>query len=173
VSQQEPTTHPKPAQEAAIDVAEELLKMLSSASREASVLLQSLSGSNGTIALLRNDVANRDARIVELSAAVAERNHDIEEMRRNISELQQSVHKSEAHNADLSERLKTSLQMDSITQNQELITLKNNLQNSLKVEYADYIANKDSEFNPDTYGALVGSLARIFKTLRRFGITID
>ena len=94
-------------------------------------------------------------------------------MRRKLDESQQLMRDNEARIDDLSGRLKNSLQMDNISQNQELITLKTNLQNSLKVEYADYIVSKDSECNPDTYGALIGSLSRIFKTLRRFGIVID
>jgi hypothetical protein len=83
------------------------------------------------------------------------------------------VRENEVRVIDLSERLKNSLQMDNISQNQELITLKTNLQNSLKVEYADYLVSKDSDCNPDTYGALIGSLTRTFKILRRFGITIE
>ena len=144
---------------AAIGSASELLQIISSASKEAAVLFQSLSDNNGIIAALRKDVSDREARIADLQ--------------RRFDESQQTTRENEAHIADLSMRLKNSLQMDNISQSQELITLKSNLQNSLKVEYADYFISRDSECNPDTYGALIGSLARIFKTLRRYGIIIE
>jgi uncharacterized coiled-coil protein SlyX len=169
----EPTTSSPILNDIAISLTEGLLKSLSSASKEAAILLKSLSDSNGTIALLRNDIESRDYRISELSSVISERNRDIAALQRNLEESQRTTRENESQIADLSERLKTSLQMDNISQNQELITLKTNLQNSLKVEYADYLSDNGSECNPDTYGALLGSLARIFKTLRRFGIIID
>jgi hypothetical protein len=151
----------------------ELLAMILSASKEASTLQQSLSGSNGTISLLRKDIASRDTKIEELSTVVSERDHEITELQRRIVDVQNTLHDKENYISDLSERLKTAMQMDNISQNQELLTLKTNLQNGLKVEYSDYLASKDGECNPDSYGAMLGSLARIFKTLRRFGIIID
>lgn len=161
------------ANDATIRLTEELLRMLSSASKEAAELLESLSDSNGTISLLRKVVTNKDSRIAELSTTIGERDRTINDLQRKLNESQYLVRENEAHVADLSERLKNSLQMDNISQNQEMITLISNLKNSLKVEYADYLVSKDSECNPDTYGALIGSLTRIFKTLRRFGITME
>ena len=76
------------------------------------------------------------------------------------SELEKMQHENSKQNekiTDLTERLKSSMQMDMISQSQELITLKADLANSLKLEYADYL----------------NSLTRIFRTLRRFGIMID
>jgi len=154
-------------------IADELLKTLINASKEAALLFQSLSDSNGTIALLRKDVASRDARIEEFSKTIRKNNEIIDDLHRKLDESKKVIRDNEAHIDDLSGRLKNSLQMDNISQNQELITLRTNLQNSLKIEYADYLVSKDSECNPDTYGALIGSLSRIFKTLRRFGIIID
>lgn len=156
-----------------VDLAAELIKKLSIASKEASILIQSLSDANGTIDLLQKDIMNRDSRIAEFSAELNEKNRTITDLQRKLNERQQLVQECEGRIADLSERLKNSLQMDIISQNQELITLRTNLQNSLKVEYADYLVSKDGECNSDTYGALIGSLARIFKTLRRYGIIID
>ena len=151
----------------------DLYKTLTSASKEATVLLQSLNDSNGMVSLLRKDIESRDSRITEFLATIKENELIIEDLQRKLDNRQQTILEKEASIDDLSGRLKNSLQMDSISQNQELITLKTNLQNSLKVEYSDYIASKDSECNADTYGAMLGSLARIFKTLRRFGIIVD
>jgi chromosome segregation ATPase len=158
---------------AALRTADELLSILTSASKEAATLLQSISGNNGTISLLRKDIASRDTKITELSSIISERDHERTELQRKITDVQNVLHDKENSVSDLSERLKTAMQMDNISQNQELLTLKTNLQNGLKVEYSDYLASKDVECNPDSYGALLGSLARIFKTLRRFGIIID
>lgn len=164
---------PVPMDSVAAELSAELIKTLSSASKEAATLLQSLSSTNGTISLLRKDIATRDLRIAELSAEINENKRAIADLHKKLNDSQQSVREGEAHVADLSERLKNSLHMDSISQNQELITLRTNLQSSLKIEYADYLVSKEGECNPDTYGALIGSLARIFKTLRRYGITIE
>jgi len=171
-----PVQEPEPVNDIAVNLASiiaDLYKTLSNASKEAAILFHSLSESNGTVSLLRKDIENRDSRITELLATIKENEHLIEGLQRKFNDSQQMILKNEASIDDLSGRLKNSLQMESVSQNQELITLKTNLQNSLKVEYADYLVSKDSECNSDTYGALIGSLARIFKTLRRFGIIID
>ena len=169
----EPETRSAPPDNDEARLTEGLLKMLSSASKEAAALFQSLSGSNGTISLLQKEITSRDSRIAELSTVVTGRDESITELQQEIAEFQQMLRENEAHISDLSERLKTAMQMDNISQNQELLTLKTNLRNGLKIEYADYLISKDCECNPDTYGALIGSLTRIFKTLRRFGITIE
>jgi septal ring factor EnvC (AmiA/AmiB activator) len=161
------------ASDATLELAGELIKTLSSASKEAAILAKSLSDTNGTIALFRKDIANRDSQIAELSSTISMRERTIEELERKLNGERQTVREKDDRISDLSERLKNSLQMDNISQNQELITLKANLQNSLKVEYSDYLASKEVECNPDTYGALLGSLARIFRTLRRYGVIID
>lgn len=170
---EEPQSVPIPASDAAMGLAEKLLEMLSSASNEATVLLQSLSDSNGIISLLRKDVANRDSRIAELSMELNEKDRIITELQRKLEESQQSVHEGEARTSDLSERLKTALQMDSISQNQELITLKTSIQNRLKIEHSDYLVSKDSECTPDNYRAAISTLSQIFKTLRGLGIIIE
>lgn len=162
-----------PASDAMEKLAEELLRLLSSASKEANTLLQTLSDSNGTISLLRKEIVERDTRIAVLATNLREKDDAIADLRRKLNESQQSERENEGQIADLSERLRNSLQMDSISQSQELITLKTNLQNGLKVEYADYLIGKESECSENNYGALIDNLARIFKTLRRFGITIE
>jgi chromosome segregation ATPase len=167
---------PEPVHDIAVNLASiiaDLYKTLSSASKEAATLFQSLNDNNGTISMFRKDVASRDSQIAELSRILNENNQIIEDLQRKLNERHQEIRENEMRIDDLSERLKNSLQMDNISQNQELITLKTNLQNSLKLEYEDYLVSKDSECNPDTYGALIGSLTRIFKTLRRYGIIID
>jgi chromosome segregation ATPase len=146
---------------------------LTSASKEASTLLKSLHESNGTIDLLRRDILLRDTKIAELSSIISERNNDINVLEQKHEESQKAIENNEVQVSDLTERLKNAMQMNNISQNQELITLKTNLQNSLKVEYTDYLAGKDAEYNKDNFEASLASLTRIFKILRRFGIIID
>lgn len=151
----------------------ELLKILESSNREAQKLLQTLNESNGTIAILRGQVSDRDAHITGLAVELHERDRQIDGLQSKVDKEKCLCDEQQSKIADLTERLKTSMQMDSISQNQELVTLKSDLANSLKLEYADYLNDKDSECNPDTFGAFRSSLTRIFKTLRRFGIMID
>ena len=73
--------------------------------------------------------------------------------------------------SDLTERLRTSLNMDSISKNQELITLKNDISEALKLDYADYTKSKDGPYNEDLFEAYRSTLTRIFKLLKRYGIT--
>lgn len=156
-----------------IELTAELLKMIESSNREALKLFQTLSESNGTIAILRGQVSDHDTRITDLKAKLYERDGQITELHSVADKARYVCDEQQSKIADLTERLKTAMQMDSISQNQELITLKSDLANSLKLEYTDYLNDKDAECNPDTFGAFRSSLTRIFKTLRRFGIMID
>ncbi|MDR0652446.1 MAG: hypothetical protein LBG12_03965 [Synergistaceae bacterium] len=169
-------THPEaalsPADEKAHSLTAEILKTLESSAREARILLGTLNESNGAIANLRQQITERDSRISELSSALSERDGEIDCLRQDKINAEQTISDKDARISDLREQLRLSMQMDNISQNQELITLKSNLANSLKMEYADYLNSKDSECNSDNYAALIGSLTRIFKTLHRLGITI-
>lgn len=157
---------------AALGLTAEIITNLSRASKEAAILTQQLSDTNGTLALLRNAIETKDARIAELLSAIGDKERALIDLDTALNQHKLTLREKEESMADLSQRLKNSLQMDAISQGQELITLKTNLQNSLKVEYSDYLALKEEACNADTYGALIGSLARIFRVLRRLGITI-
>lgn len=159
--------------DAVLGIAKELKNILCSASKEATLLTQSLSDTNGTISALRKGILDRDSQIKQLSLTISEGNQTIANLQHMIEENQQTLLEKESRIDDLSEQLKDSLNMGRISNNQDMITLKANLQNSLKVEYADYLIGKESECNPINYGALIDSLTRVFKTMRRYDIIID
>jgi chromosome segregation ATPase len=152
---------------------EELIAMLTTAKNEAAELLEALRSGNGTITMLRTQVADRDTQIKRMETTISERDESIAEQRRETARVEQALHDTEARVSDLTERLKVALQADSITQSQELATLKANLHNSLKTEYSDYLEIRDAECNTDNYTALIGSLSNIFKTLRGYGIIAE
>lgn len=154
-------------------LAKELTGTLASAVCEAKEILNILRESNGTIAALRHQITERDVEISKLKAIITEREQAIAKLQTEIEQLSRIIKDKDCNIVDLTERLKTAMQMDNISQSQELVTLKTNLQNSLKVEYDDYLVSRDSECNSDSYAALLGSLARIFKNLKRFGINIE
>ncbi len=74
---------------------------------------------------------------------------------------------------DLSTRLQNAFSVDNIKQNQELISLKNNISNSLKLQYSDYTDLISDEMNEDTYQIYKITLKQVFKTLERFGIDFN
>ncbi len=86
------------------------------------------------------------------------------EKEKRINELERQV-------ADLTERLRTSLQMDEISKSQELITLKNDISEALKLDYADFAKSKERPYNEDLFEAYRSTLTRIFKLLKRFDIS--
>jgi len=74
---------------------------------------------------------------------------------------------------DLTSRLRTSLSMDEISKNQELTTFKNDISKALRFDYSDFIGTKNGECNQDLFEAYQASLSRVFKVLRRFGISCE
>ena len=143
-----------------------LLKVISDATKEVEELMQTLTGGNGTIEILRQQVAVRDSQISDMLVSQEKKDKEIKSLKQSKDEMDSQI-------SDLTNRLKLSRQMDNFSQNQELITLKTNLSNSLKVEYADYLTVKNSEITTDTAGRLLGSLNRIYKILRINGISVD
>jgi len=107
--------------------------------------------------LLRDVVSEKERRIVSLASEVAAKDSQLSEAKRQVD--------------DLTERLRTSFQMDEISRSQELITLKNDISEALRLDYADFVKSKDSSYNEDLFEAYRSTLTRIFKLLRRFGIT--
>lgn len=169
----EPVPTPLKADDSAVTQTTELLKLLERSHCEAQKLFQTLNQSNGAIMTLREQVGDRDNCIAKLDAEIQERDKQIADLHSVAAKARDMNDELQSKISDLTERLKLSMQMDTISQNQELITLKSDLLNSLKLEYDDYLHDKDIECNSDTFGAFRSSLTRIFKTLRRFGIVFD
>lgn len=151
----------------------ELLVMLEHSTQELQALLGTLHKENETFFSLRQKIEEREARISELGTSIQERDRHIDELMQEIHKREQGLSEKQAEVVDLTERLKIALRMEDISQSQELVTLKTDLSNSLRIEYADYLANREKVCTVDMFEAHRGSLTRVFKTLRRFGITVD
>jgi len=109
------------------------------------------------LSAVRADLAEKERRAVSLSSEIGIKERQLAEMKVQID--------------DLTERLRTSLQMDEISKSQELITLKNDISEALKLDYADFAKSKESPYSEDLFEAYRSTLARIFKLLKRFGVT--
>jgi hypothetical protein len=104
----------------------------------------------------RNEISNKENQLMALGFELRTRDKRIEEADEKI--------------ADLTDRLRTSLQMDDISKSQELITLKNDISEALKLDYADFMKSKENVYSQDLFEAYRSTLTRIFKLLKRFGI---
>jgi len=155
------------------ELAEGLTSILERSSREAKNLYQILNESNGMIGQLREQLTQNDMQLSLLSKDLHERDNNILANLSEIESLKSDLDRKQTKINDLGERLRNAMQMDTISHNQELVTLKSELANSLRLEYIDYQKDKDNECNQDTFIAFRASLGKIFKALRRYGIIIE
>jgi len=117
-------------------------------------------------AKLKTEQKKHEEELYERDKQIKHLNSDLEKKKTECEEKENAI-------VDLTERLKVSLQMDSISQNQELITLKKEIVKDLKLEYLDFVKYKDVEYSSDNYEAFRGSLIRIFKALKRYDIVFE
>lgn len=141
--------------------------------REVNKLYQTLTQLNNTFSPLFEQIKERDVRIAELKSQLQQRDQKILTLNTEVGNSQAVQEELNGKISDLSERLKTSMQMDSISQSQETITLKKDLASALKIDYNDFLYDKDSECNEDSFEAFKIILERVFKKLHRFGIIIN
>ena len=73
---------------------------------------------------------------------------------------------------ELTERLRTSLQMNDVSKNQELLTLKSEISKAVKLDFADFERSKDKGHSKDLFKVYKSMLARIFKQLKRLDIPL-
>jgi septal ring factor EnvC (AmiA/AmiB activator) len=143
------------------------------ASNEAALLLRSLSEKNDTILLLRDDITSLKKEKELLSADKTELEQKNSNLHSDIAELENTKKSNAVEIAQLSDKLTKAMQMNDSNQNEELAKIKTGLQNSLKVEYDNYLYLKERECNPNEYSALLGILYRIFDALESMGIKIS
>jgi hypothetical protein len=74
---------------------------------------------------------------------------------------------------NLSERLRLSFQMDAISRNQEVLSLKKNIAGALKIQYDDYVENRNTLYSEANYEAFKVDLNQVFRVLKRFGIEFN
>ncbi len=89
-----------------------------------------------------------------------------------IQELENQLQKKDERINDLEERLKLSFKADKINKNQELITLKTDIAQALRLQYDDFEEFNEEPCNKDNYEVLKVTLKQIFRTLKRYGVKL-
>lgn len=133
--------------------------------------IRRLADNRSSIDSLTATLVRRDDELNTLRTAVSEKEHRVVSLISEVAVKDKQLTEKNGQIEDLTQRLRTSLQMDSISKSQELITLKNYISEALKLDYADYTKSKDGPYNEDLFEAYRSTLTRIFKLLKRYGIT--
>jgi len=138
--------------------------------QEILAVVRRMSDSRLSIESLSSAITRRDEEISAVKADLAEKARRAASLAIEIGIKEKQLTEMNRQIADLTERLRTSLQMDDISKSQELITLKNDISDALKLDYADFIKSKENPYSKDLFEAYRSTLTRIFKLLKRFGI---
>lgn len=161
------------ADSAAFSLATELLRKLEASNREAQQLLNTLTESNGTIMMLREQLANRESRISQLNTELHERDRQIAGLFSDADREKSEKHEQQLKIADLTERLKQSMKIDGISQNHDLLSLKEEMSSRFKRIYADFLLDKDSDYNENTFEVFRNLLTRVFRVLQHYDIEVE
>ena len=149
------------------------LEKIESSQSEILAVLRNLTENRTALDNLSLQIQKRDNEIVTAQATIREREQQLITSSQELKKSKVALSSSEAQVSDLTQRLRTSLNMDEISKNQELITLRNDISEALKLDYSDFIGSKSSEYSLDLFEAYRSTLTRIFKLLKRFGITCE
>ena len=155
-----------------IDYARELLEILQSANQEVSKLLNNVFIKNHTIGNLQDKLYVRFQEINQLKEEIENKNTSLSSLNNTIDSLKKDLDKKEEEIKDLRGRLKLSFDADEVSKNQELMTLKNDIALSVKLQYADFNEQKNENCNEDNYEALKVILNQVFRILKRYGIEL-
>ena len=127
---------------------------------------------NDTIASVKLAVADRDKEIGQLKQELKNAQDKIFSAEMEKTQLERRLADSEEKVAELDNRLKQVYETDNAIRDQELQTLKKNVADALKMEYADF-KDSDDTVNEDNFMANYASLDRIFRILIRFGFELE
>jgi peptidoglycan hydrolase-like protein with peptidoglycan-binding domain len=136
-------------------------------------LLRKLSSSQTAIDSLAAQLTSRENEISDIRAQRNDKEQQLKTALIEIDEIKGKLTNAESDISDLTGRLRSSLSMDEISKNQELTTFKNDISEALKLDYSDFNATRESEYSPDLFDVYRSTLTRIFKLLKRFGITCE
>lgn len=98
---------------------------------------------------------------------------ELDELLARVIELEDELKAEKLKSTDLDERLTLAFNMDKSTISQEIITLKNDIEQSLKLEYNNFQENINVACNEDMFIAYRATITRIFRTLKRFGVEFE
>lgn len=118
-------------------------------------------------------IAQRDGELDSLRDVVSEKEQRIALLSSEFGAMDRQLSEVKGQVADLTDRLRTALQMDDISKSQELITLKNDISEALKLDYADFIKSSERPYSDSLFNVYRTTLSRIFKLLKRFGINCE
>lgn len=149
------------------------LAKIESSQSEILVVLRKLIENRTAIDTLSMQIQKKDSEIAAAQAAIREREQQLSTSSLELKKTKATLSSAEAQVSDLTERLRTSLNMDEISKNQELATLKNDISEALKLDYSDFMGTKGNKYSADLFDAYQSTLTRIFKLLKRFGITCE
>lgn len=135
---------------------------------------------NNAFASLERTLLDEKAKLIIANQTISQKNMDLKklqedymDLKKQLCEQSSELEKQSFKIIDLSTRLEKAFSVDSITQNQELISLKNNISNSLKLQYADFVDMSLEEMSEDNYQVFKITLKQVFKTLERYGIEFN
>ncbi|MCL2498349.1 MAG: hypothetical protein FWF06_07040, partial [Symbiobacteriaceae bacterium] len=74
---------------------------------------------------------------------------------------------------ELTHKLQNAMQMSNFTSEQAVLTLKKDIGSGLRLEYQDFLQDKDMPYNETGYTSFRNSLVRIFMVLQRHGIILE
>ena len=145
-------------------------KRLEKTQQEILATLRKLTENRASIDSLTDLLNRKDAELASARAEISNKEKQITSLGFDLRAKDKRIEEEAEKIADLTDRLRTSLQMDDISKSQELMTLKNDISEALKLDYADFIKSKENEYSQDLFEAYRSTLTRIFKLLKRFGI---
>lgn len=153
-----------------VDDTESAIKRIDKAQKEILVKMQVLTENRLCIEALTAALAQRDEEMLLMNRRIAERENKILSLINEDKEKEIELTNQKQQIDDLTERLRKSMQMDDISKKQEMLTLKNDISEALKLDYEDFVKSKEKPYEEDLFEAYRSTLSRIFKLLKRFGI---
>lgn len=153
-----------------VDDTESAIKRIDKAQKEILVKMQVLTENRLCIEALTAALAQRDEEMLLMNRRIAERENKILSLINEDKEKEIELTNQKQQIDDLTERLRKSMQMDDISKKQEILTLKNDISEALKLDYEDFVKSKEKPYEEDLFEAYRSTLSRIFKLLKRFGI---
>lgn len=148
------------------------LKTITSINDELNKLLKNILGDNSMFDALLNDLNDKNNEIITLKNSIAHELKKNVENDRIIDDLKQELIKKDEKISVMAEDFVLFNKADDINKKQELEALKKSIELGVKIQYEDFVENKDVEFNEDNYIAFKNSLGQIFKALKRNGIDL-
>ena len=116
---------------------------------------------------------NTNTSILENTSTSIYTNTSTTELIEEINDLKKQLEDALKEKNDLTNRLKRSLDMDKVKENQELVTLKSEISSAFRLICADFHNSKQKEYSQDLFEVYRSYLSNIFKGFERLGISFN